>query len=63
MNVICPNEACLASIDLGDPTFDCGQYDGQETRVVSPCCGRTLLVTTHIEYTAGLAPESPLEVG
>ncbi len=49
----CP--ACGAEIDYGSPRFDCGQYDGQETRMKCPSCGTILDVTTHIRYTAVVA--------
>ena len=58
-DVICPNEACLGLIDCADPALDCGQYDAQETIVHCPYCATKLIVTTHITYSADVAPGPP----
>ena len=50
--VICPNELCLADVEVGDVFDDAGQYDGQETEMDCPVCGVHLKITTHIEYSA-----------
>lgn len=52
----CP--VCEAEIDLGDPQYDCGHYDEQETPVHCPACRAPLIVTTHIEYTVEIADPS-----
>lgn len=53
-DVICPNPECLGSIDCSDPTLDCGQHDEQETLLRCPYCDASLVITTHISYSAEL---------
>lgn len=55
--VICPNESCLADVDVGDPFGDEGQYDEQETLMSCPVCGVELIITTHITYSAEVNPD------
>ena len=57
MILVCPNEECLAHIDMDDLTCDAGQYDGQDTVMTCPSCGLNITVTTHIDYTAVLTED------